>query len=717
MSHRSYSKRACTGLCCLLTILPCFIASLHLTANTAHASNDCYLSAGTIEPMHGTAWLGEEGVRAAWLKNPNDATLDSLVDAKINTLFLMNGFHDLVDLDTAQRVDGELVVQFKASRQQRALATTQKAAQRGIHVLWVATYELDIMLPALQRLGYASAYVEGPTRFVPPGPKQDAAALDPVLWRELMGAHAETIAQLSLENPIEGILYDTEHYAGGIMYLQGCGFADVSFLPYLESRSITRQVSLGTRYQYLKERGLLMDFYRYLEEQAYQMGRTLAARCRDVNPNLILGFWPLYDNWWSRGFHRGLGGAAPAWGLSGVEYEHGSDQSKSMAEFFEARNPNLMYMPGFMHEYFYTDEQLQYHVAQAIRDTGRYWLLTPHHLLTRPEARDALRNACESATPPYACDLEPINLSYRVEGDPDNPVLIVETSGDAAGLTAPKLTLRACLGGAPLCSDAPMQLDDAGNWTARVPLLRLLTNNRHQPNGFRSGIVYEFDRVSREPLYEDTAHTKLFDGRAWGFRGTTVAWQPEIDSAQVTFDLHRPYKIVEVALSQPAKLEDRVGGPTRSQLDLALQQDAWFRTAAFETDFRMSGSTGVEPPNQGFQDSRHGRAWINWRIENINQHARWLRIRMEKRLPDSSISLGEVLVRGRFNGDVQAAVTGAHGLRTIEQGKRFHVAMEDDADSDGVPDTQDNCPTTYNPSQSDADADGAGDACDTTRTR
>jgi hypothetical protein len=44
--------------------------------------------------------------------------------------------------------------------------------------------------------------------------------------------------------------------------------------------------------------------------------------------------------------------------------------------------------------------------------------------------------------------------------------------------------------------------------------------------------------------------------------------------------------------------------------------------------------------------------------------------------------------------------------------KDFHLSYLDDPDGDGVATQQDNCPTTYNPSQKDSDKDGRGDDCD-----
>ena len=629
--------------------------------------------------MEGGAWLGEDGIRAAWFsyKACDETMLDGLREAQVNTVVLGFGFHDILDLESARWDDGRLLVEFRDTVLQRLLAATQRAADRSVHVLWMANYELEIMQPHLERLGYHNAYVEGPTRFITAGPKEDAAALDPTFWRHLTGAYGEKVAQLSLDYPIEGILFDTEHYAGGIMYLQGCGFADISFAPYLESRGISstpEDVPAGTRYAFLKERGLLADYFNYLEEKAYEQGRYLAARWHAVNPHLILGFWVLYDSWFSQGFLRGLGGAVPVLGLSGVEYYHGSDQTRSMAEYFEAKNRNLQYMPGFYPPYAYSLDQLEYHVAQAIRATGHYWMLSPQKQLLQPEYQVALRNAYDRSTRSIAHDRPPVDLQYRIENRGDDPVLIVETQGGTETFApAPRLTLRATFGGAVLCEEQQMEKTAAGTYQVRIPLVRCLSDNRYLDQGFRSGVQYQYQPVPREFLYADPHHTKLFDGRAYGFFGTTAAWSPSVDQAEVVFDMHRPYRITRVTLAQPTKLEDRRGGPTRLQLDLGLRRGEWERSLPFSADFRLSGSDYVKLPIEGIDDKRHTRAWLSWTTESIDQQARWLRIRLQRVHQESSISLGEVVIWGRFDGEVQAALSQENRILRVRQGKRYRI--------------------------------------------
>ena len=480
-----------------------------------------------IEPLDGCAWLETDGIRAAWLsyKQVDDEMVKRLINARVNAVFLKHGFHDLLALETAQWNEGRLVVRAREVHLKRMIENTRRAAAAGIHVFWLANYELEQMLPHLQRLGYQPAFAEGPSRYLRTGQHRDAAPLDPVFWRGITGSHGELIAKLSLEHPIDGLLYDTEHYAGGIMYLQNSGFSDATFQQYVHSRTLNAsadKVPAGSRYEFLKSSGWLPDYYLFLEEQAYEQGRELASRWHAINPHLILGIWPLLDNWFSRGTLRGLGGAVPSLGLSGVEYYHGSVQSKSLAEFFESRCPNLFYVPGFYPPYSYSVDQLQQHVEQAIRTTKRYWMLGPHEEVSQPEYQAALRTAFESSIAQPAGDLSAVNLDYRVDQDAMGLHLVVHMSGASPDET-PLLSLHSSFGGAPLCNALPMQQCETGH-LARVPLRRRITNNRHLSAGFRSGAAYSFSPTPRELFYEDPYHTKLVDGCAYGYFGTTVAW-------------------------------------------------------------------------------------------------------------------------------------------------------------------------------------------------
>ena len=653
--------------------MPCIDVGSNATSSLKNCTS--------IKPMDGSVWIQEDGLRAAWLSHGavDEQMLDYLVESKCNTLMLGHSMSEFLNLESASREGEKIAVDCNHEFVDKLLTKTDKAAKEGIRTFFITTYSQNRMLAALKRLGYASALIEGPTRYLSPGPNVDPAGLDATFWRGITGAHGEIIARLSQKHPIAGILHDTEHYGGGIMYLNSVGFADVSFGRYLKERNIPKTVNdvpPGTRYDFLKSNGLLRDFYLFLEEGAFDQGRYLAKRWHSINPNLVFGIWMLGDNWFARGFLRGLGGEVPSLGLAPCEYYHGSDSTQSMAKFFEEKIPNMLYMPGFFPR-FYAPEQLQYHVAQAIRVTGRYWMLNPGSQLKDVEYREALSEAYQQGlASPSAHTRTPIALRYHAQENKGEPFLIVETTQKTGVLKeTPLLTLRSVLGGATLCEDAPMSQVEKGKYQARIPLIRLLTNNLYMPNGFRSGILYHYEPIPNECLYEDQYHTKLFDGRDYGFFGATVAWSKDITDAEVVFDLHRSYKITKVAVSQPGKLEDRYGGPCQFTLALGQKEGEWETSLPFASNLCLSGSDYVEPPDKGLEDERHLHAWLSYVVDEINQEARWLRVRMKLLRENASISLGQVAIWGEFNGEVQASLRAGDKTLSLGEGKRFNILL------------------------------------------
>ncbi|MDC0934901.1 hypothetical protein OAS39_01350 [Pirellulales bacterium] len=637
------------------------------------------LAVRPIQPMEGTAWVDEEGMRIAWIKfkHCDEAMVKKLLESRVNTLILKSAFHDLMDFEAAEWENGKLKLLPRPEKLKVALRATDLATSHGIHVMWLASYEFNAMKPHLERLGYQHAWVEGPTRFVPAGPHQDAAALDPVFWRSITGVFGDVAATHSLEHAIEGILFDTEHYDGGMMYLHGCGFADLSFEPYLKSRNLGKSLEdlpHGTRYDYLKSHGLLEDFYNYMEEQAYEQGRYLAERWRAVNPHLMAGTWPCFENWFGQGMLRGMGGASRSIGLSGVEYFHGTEQTPAMAEYFESRSRNLKYSPGFYPPYSYTPDQLEEHAAYANQTVGTFWMLSPHGALDRDDYRQALRRAYEKGTVPIASDRPAVNLDYQVIRRPDGPVLAVTTRENSDYYKKrPRLSLRAAFGGSALCEDLPMKKSADGHYRAEIDLTRRLTNNRLLSKPFRSGVNYRYHPIPREMNYSDTHHVKLCDGRAYGYFGTTVAWSNEISEAEVVFDLHRPYRITKVELAQPSKLEDRNGGPTDLIVDLAEKPEAWTTTPPPKSVFPIWSEKDADAPESFVQDKRHQRAWLSREVDSIDSDARWVRVRLQRIRPNSCLSLGQVVIWGVFDGDIQAAVKDGNAKRVVEEGFRFNV--------------------------------------------
>ena len=636
-----------------------------------------------IKPMDGAVWLEEEGMRAAWLgyRLCSDEILDYMVESRCNVLMLAHSLTDFLDVNSARWQGDKLVVDYNRECVDSLIAITMNAASRGIRTIFMSEYQLNRVLPTLKRLGYSRAYVEAPTRVVTAGLKDDASPFDKTLWHGLIGAHGDHVAQLSLKYPIEGNLYDTEHYDGGIMYLQGCGFGDDSFAPYLKERGINKtekNIPPGTRYEYLKNSGLLHDYWNYLEEKMYSQGRDLAKRWHATNPNLLLGIWVLFDNWFSRGFLRGLGGEVPSLGLSHCEYASGSFQSRSMAEYYEGRIPNMKYMPGFIRGN--TPGYYEYNMAQVIESMGRYWLLAPDEMLKEQRFRTSLSNAYEKGQKvKTASDKPAVDLDYSIVDTGNEPKLVVQTRQKKNHFRqAPRITLRSVRGGAPLCENLTMERASSGHYRAEIPLIRLLTNNRYQQDGYKSGVCYEYHPVPTLILGEDVQHTKLTDGRAYGYTGSTVLWDHEINHVDIVLDLHKEYKITRIALSQPHKLEDYLSIPSEVTLDLGVNENEWEHSIPFKSYKNHTEDYHPVPPEVDVDDSSLMRCWLSRFAEDINENARYLRIRIKKEKTNvesvrNVISMGEVMIWGQFNGEIQAAINDADSYRVIKEGKRFNV--------------------------------------------
>jgi Thrombospondin type 3 repeat len=89
-------------------------------------------------------------------------------------------------------------------------------------------------------------------------------------------------------------------------------------------------------------------------------------------------------------------------------------------------------------------------------------------------------------------------------------------------------------------------------------------------------------------------------------------------------------------------------------------------------------------------------------------------------VPTVNITPAQLTVGHQYSIEIQTRITYGVGVLTsgtfgydnivLAAGK----AEPPDGDSDGVPDSSDNCPTVANPDQADTDGDGIGNACDTT---
>lgn len=133
----------------------------------------------------------------------------------------------------------------------------------------------------------------------------------------------------------------------------------------------------------------------------------------------------------------------------------------------------------------------------------------------------------------------------------------------------------------------------------------------------------------------------------------------------------------------------------------------WYTSYLFKIKSAFSGSPtkGLKPLVVNFSDNSvtaNGRSIVSWAWDFNNDGV------IDSTLQNPTFTYHDV---GKYT--VSLTVVDSMGnTDTVIKADYVEVKAGTDSDTDGIEDTQDNCPFAYNPSQVDLDRDGTGDACD-----
>ena len=143
-----------------------------------------------------------------------------------------------------------------------------------------------------------------------------------------------------------------------------------------------------------------------------------------------------------------------------------------------------------------------------------------------------------------------------------------------------------------------------------------------------------------------------------------------------------------------------------SENDLSSQQTRLFIASTMDSVF-YSGANGLLHHQATIIEmltSNTGDAFTLDGSNDVQMNYEWT---MDSNWPNNSTVTWDI-----SNLNIVAFVQN-YSSKDVYQAEAGRVnEMNNDTDEDGVVNSEDNCPDTYNPDQADIDSDGAGDACD-----
>jgi len=165
-------------------------------------------------------------------------------------------------------------------------------------------------------------------------------------WREMMEAPAVYLANLSLQYPIWGVVWDTEDYSrqeGGVwvdFFQRGMySFDDEAMGGFAQDTGRTiPDLPLERRRDWLRSNGLLEEFQAWEENRTYELSKRVADRVYAINPNFTLGIFPVEDDWWLLAILKGFSAraGAGAWTGSSSASPTYDGISRELAETYRA---------------------------------------------------------------------------------------------------------------------------------------------------------------------------------------------------------------------------------------------------------------------------------------------------------------------------------------------------------------------------------------------
>ena len=208
---------------------------------------------------------------------------------------------------------------------------------------------------------------------------------------------AREIATLSKEFPdtLLGTFWDLELYGfNTLTFSEAYTFDSLAFGEFLSRRSTNlskrglfetaRIISQQDRFMWLKDNGLLKDYFTALEEGMEKIGKQIDAEVRAINPRLVWGFYSpaIPQSWYYKGFFRGL--SSPGKPLLLISYEA---RGLQQVEYHAQNDVYMIHIPGMLLNTLKGGEWTESLAGLAKREGG-YWLFPGASLVMDENWRD-----------------------------------------------------------------------------------------------------------------------------------------------------------------------------------------------------------------------------------------------------------------------------------------------------------------------------------------